>query len=173
MTHVTRGGQGMRGELVKWMREKIALKYVEECSPKMPATMTKVMVNGTGRGDLDPFDCVKKIKLFRRNALLPIFMSVTFEIKQNTVDIYTDAGRLSRPIFYRDEDLNTMSFEVKEAQKYLEGKDADIHWEALPPGSIRNARGRGSTPMLRASTNCLNCTRGSPRKPTLIKSSDS
>ena len=135
MTHVTRGGQGMREELVQWMREKIALKFVEECSPKMLATMTKVMLNGFWAGAiLDPFDCVKKIKLFRRNALLPIFMSVTFEIKQNTVYIYTDAGRLSRPIFYRDEDLNTMSFEVKEAQKYLEGKDADIHWEELTTG---------------------------------------
>jgi len=135
MTHVTRGGQGMREELVQWMREKIALKYVEECSPKMLATMTKVMVNGYWAGAiLDPFDCVKKIKLFRRNALLPIFMSVTFEIKQNTVYIYTDAGRLSRPIFYRDEETNTMSFELKEAQKYLEGKDGDIHWEALTTG---------------------------------------
>jgi DNA-directed RNA polymerase II subunit RPB2 len=64
MTHVTRGGQSMRAPLVQWMREKIALKYVEECSLKMLANMTKVMVNGYWAGSiLDPFDCVKKIKL--------------------------------------------------------------------------------------------------------------
>ena len=94
MTHVTRGGQNMREPIVQWLREKISMKYVEECSPKMLANMTKIMLNGYWAGViLDPFDCVKKIKLFRRNALLPIFMSVTFEIKKNTIYMYTDAGR--------------------------------------------------------------------------------
>ena len=135
LTHVTRGGQNMREPIVQWLREKISMKYVEECSPKMLANMTKIMLNGYWAGViLDPFDCVKKIKLFRRNALLPIFMSVTFEIKKNTIYMYTDAGRLSRPIFYRDEEMNTMSFEVKDADKYLGGKDGDIHWEDLTTG---------------------------------------
>jgi DNA-directed RNA polymerase beta subunit len=135
MTHVTRGGQSMRAPLVQWMREKIALKYVEECSPKMLSNMTKVMVNGFWAGSiLDPFDCVKKIKLFRRNALLPIFMSVTFEIKQNTIYIYTDAGRVSRPIFYRDDDIHKMSFEFKDMKKILDGKEEDIRWEDLTTG---------------------------------------
>ena len=135
MTHVTRGGQSMRAPLVQWMREKIALKYVEECSPKMLSNMTKVMVNGFWAGSiLDPFDCVKKIKLFRRNALLPIFMSVTFEIKQNTIYIYTDAGRVSRPIFYRDDDTHKMSFEFKDMKKILDGKEEDIRWEDLTTG---------------------------------------
>ena len=136
MTHVTRGSMGTRDPIIQWMREKISMKYVEECSPKMLANMTKIMLDGYWAGAiLDPFDCVKKMKLFRRNALLPIFMSVTFEIKQNTIFVYTDAGRLSRPIFYRDEDMKTMSFEVKEVEKYLEGKDGGvIHWEDLTTG---------------------------------------
>jgi len=135
LTHVTRGGQNMRQPLIQWMREKISLKYVEECSPKILASMTKVMINGYWAGCiLDPFDCVKKIKLFRRNALLPIFMSVTFEIKQNTVYVYTDAGRLSRPIFYRDDEFRHMSFETKEFGQILAGKDPDLRWENLIAG---------------------------------------
>ena len=135
LTHVTRGGQGMREPIVQWMREKISLKYVEECSPKMLSNMTKIMLNGYWAGAiLDPFDCVKKIKLFRRNALLPIFMSVTFEIRTNTIYIYTDAGRLSRPIFYRDDENQKMSFDSKEMDKIFDGKDNSLRWEDLTTG---------------------------------------
>jgi DNA-directed RNA polymerase beta subunit len=136
LTHVTRSGQTTRKQLIDWMREKISLKYVEECSPKMLSNMTKIMLNGYWAGAiLDPFDCVKKIKLFRRNALLPIFMSVTFEIKQNTIYIYTDAGRVSRPIFYKDDEINKMSFEIKEIENILgSDKKGELNWEDLTTG---------------------------------------
>ena len=53
----------------------------------------------------DPVQCTTYMKLFRRNALLPIYTSVSFDIKQNTIFIYTDEGRLTRPIFYRDDSV--------------------------------------------------------------------
>ena len=129
-THVTRGGSGLRGPIVQWLREKISLKYVDECSLQVLAEMTKIMVNGYWAGSImDPFDCINKIKLFRRNALLPIYMSVTFEIKTNTIYIYTDAGRLSRPIFYKDDMTQKLSFEHSTIEQKI--KDRDFDWMDL------------------------------------------
>ena len=135
MTQVTRGGKGIREPLVQWMREKISMKFVEECSTKMLSFMTKIMINGYWAGSiLDPLDCVKKIKLFRRNALLPIFMSVTFDIKTNTIFVYTDSGRVSRPIFYQDDDTKKMSFEHKELQELLSKTENKVRWNDLVTG---------------------------------------
>jgi len=111
-TYVTRSGNMRRKQMIDWLREKIALKYVEECTPIMLSQMTKVFVNGFWAGSIyDPMECVEKIRLYRRNALIPIYTSITFEIKMNTIFIYTDSGRLCRPIFYKDENSGKLSFE--------------------------------------------------------------
>ena len=50
----------------------------------------------------DVYKIQNKIKIHRRNALIPIFISITFNISNNTIFMYTDAGRLCRPLFYVD-----------------------------------------------------------------------
>jgi DNA-directed RNA polymerase II subunit RPB2 len=100
-SYITKGYS--REPLIKWLREKVKLKFVEECPIVLLAQYTKVFVNGFWAGMVeDPVQCTYYMKLFRRNALLPIYTSVSFDIKQNTIFIYTDEGRLTRPIFYRD-----------------------------------------------------------------------
>jgi len=90
-----------REPFIKWLREKVDMKLLEDCSPFMLSSMTKIVLNGLWAGSVtEPLETVAKVKLFRRNALLPIYTSVTFDIRQNTVFIYSDAGRLCRPIFY-------------------------------------------------------------------------
>ena len=134
-TTVTRGGKGLREPLVEWLREKISMKRVSECTPRMLADMTKIMINSYWAGSImDPFDCIQKIKLYRRNALLPIFMSVAFDIKFNTIYIFTDAGRLCRPIFYKDETTQKMSCDEKELRDILEDPHGKISWENLVTG---------------------------------------
>jgi len=60
---------------------------------------------------------------------LPIYMSVTFEIKTNTIYIYTDAGRLSRPIFYKDDMTQKLSFDHSTIEQKI--KDRDFDWMDL------------------------------------------
>jgi DNA-directed RNA polymerase II subunit RPB2 len=131
MTRVTQGGIGMRKPIVEWLREKTAMKYVYECTPKMLAIMTKVFVNGHWAGSiLEPFENIRKIKLYRRNGLLSMFTSIGFDIKSNMISIYTDGGRLCRPIFYKDELTNKLSYEsVKD--KLVKG---DFTWANLTLG---------------------------------------
>ena len=98
-TQVTRGFS--REPILLWLREHINMMVLESCKPSEVSHMTKVFVNGYWAGCvLEPFMAVNKIKMHRRHSLIPIYTSVTFEIKSNTIFIYTDDGRLCRPIFY-------------------------------------------------------------------------
>jgi DNA-directed RNA polymerase II subunit RPB2 len=131
-TYITRGYS--REHMIQWLREKANLKPLEECSPILLSTMTKVIVNGYWAGSVaTPLETIEKIRLFRRNALIPIHTSATFEIRQNTIFIYTDSGRLSRPIFYKDEYSGKMSFESsKDILKRIE--EGRFTWEQLVTG---------------------------------------
>ena len=85
------------------MRANTPLKLLTECEPKIIASYTKVFVNGNWIGVLDnPIQTINTMRLFRRNGVIPIYTSITFNYQYNTVYIYTDGGRLTRPIFYRD-----------------------------------------------------------------------
>jgi DNA-directed RNA polymerase beta subunit len=74
--------------------------------------MTKVFVNGFWAGCvIEPLEMVQKMRECRRHALLPISNSIAFDIAKNSVFIYTDGGRLCRPIFYKDEHSHRFPFE--------------------------------------------------------------
>ena len=91
--------------LIKWLRANTPLKLLQECSTKMLATSTKMFVNGNWIGVIDnPIENVNTLKLFRRNGVIPIYTSISFSYEYNVVYIYTDSGRLTRPIYYRDSD---------------------------------------------------------------------
>ena len=126
--------QGVSREpMLQWLREKVDMKLLEDCSPKVLSTMTKVILNGLWAGAIiDPIETVEKIKLYRRNALIPIYTSVTFDIKKNTIFLYTDAGRLCRPIIYRDSETGKLSIENKKIIKRLE--ESDFKWSNLITG---------------------------------------
>ncbi len=133
VTHVTRGGAGTREPMIQWLREKTGMRLPTECSLKQLAELTKVFVNGYWGGSVeDPFDCIQKIKLYRRNALLNIYTSATFDIKSNTIYIYTDDGRMCRPIFYKDDISGKISFENKDVEKLLE--NGKYTWNNLITG---------------------------------------
>lgn len=129
--YVTQGYS--REKMLDWLREMVDMKLLEDCSPIVLSKMTKVIVNGLWAGAIvTPIETVQKIKLYRRNALLPIFTSVTFDIKQNTVFIYTDAGRICRPIFYKDEETGKMSFETDLVKHRI--TDDEFTWTDLITG---------------------------------------
>ena len=49
---------------------------------------------------------VNLLKLYRRNGIIPVYTSISFNYKSNEISIYTDAGRLTRPIYYIENDKN-------------------------------------------------------------------
>jgi DNA-directed RNA polymerase II subunit RPB2 len=89
--------------LIKWLRANTSLKLLQECTPKSIAAMTKIMINGNWIGVLDkPVETVNILKLFRRNGVIPVYTSISFSYETNIIYLYTDGGRLTRPIYYRN-----------------------------------------------------------------------
>lgn len=131
-SYVTQGYS--RVPMIKWLREKVELRLLEECSPITLSRMTKVIVNGLWAGVIDaPNEAVDKLRLFRRNALIPVYTSVTFNISHNTIYIYTDAGRICRPVFYRDHETHKMSYE----HNLNKIEENDFTWNELIAGFNR------------------------------------
>lgn len=130
-THITQGYS--REPMLKWLREKINMRLLEDCSPLLLSKMTKVFVNGLFAGGIeDPMSAIEKMKMFRRNGLIPIYTSVSFNVKQNTVFIYTDAGRPCRPIFYMDNDTDKISYDREHILEKL--TNDEFSWNEMIAG---------------------------------------
>ena len=98
-TQITSGSSAF--PMIKWIRRNIAMRLVLECSPEYLMSSSKIFVNGNWIGVTDnPLLMVDQMKLFRRNGILPVFTSISFDYEHNEVYIYTDSGRLTRPIYY-------------------------------------------------------------------------
>jgi len=107
-TFITSGSSSK--PLIAWLRANTPMKILQECLPNYLSNTTKVFVNGNWIGVIDnPLPVVDGLKLYRRNGILPTFTSICFDYKYNEINIYTDAGRLSRPIFYIEKGKTSFS----------------------------------------------------------------
>ena len=128
-TYITSGFSSQ--PMIQWLRTNTPLKLLQECSPQYLSTMTKIIINGNWIGVLDnPVQIVNDMKLLRRNGIIPVFTSICFDYKHNEIYIYTDAGRLTRPIYYIDD--GKISYNRKELLDLLNvGK---VSWEQIVAG---------------------------------------
>ena len=118
--------------IIQWLRAKTSLKILQECTPLLISDNSKVFVNGNWIGVIDnPIETIKMFKLFRRNGLIPTHTSISFQYEKNEIYIYTDSGRLSRPIYYVDDD-GKISYNRKEIVELInEGK---FTWQEIMCG---------------------------------------
>ena len=129
LSYVTR--HVSREPMIQWLFENASMKKIDNCTHEKLSLLTKVFVNGYWAGGVDDaIVTVNKIKFFRRNGLIPLFISVCFDIKQNTIFIFTDSGRLCRPIFYFDDMSKSMSY----SNLLEELKKRDYKWNDLVSG---------------------------------------
>ena len=119
--------------VIEWLKTE-GLEPLYNNTPNELNYYTKIFVNGAWIGILkEPIVVLEKIKLYKRNGLLPIFMSCSFHYERNIVFIYTDEGRLYRPIYYI-QDEKVSAFRSKEVcQKVL----GDFTWENMVSGFIK------------------------------------
>ena len=99
MASVTKGYSAY--PMLRWLRMNTDLLLLNECTPKIISKLCKVFVNGKWAGVItDPRKVEQELKTLRRIAVVPTFTSIYWNIEYNTLYIYTDAGRICRPIFY-------------------------------------------------------------------------
>jgi DNA-directed RNA polymerase II subunit RPB2 len=130
--YMTRGYS--REHIIQWLRKRVGMLSITDCTPVVLSTMTKVFVNGHWAGVIDtPIECVSKMRLYRRNGLIPLHTSVAFNIRNNAVEIYTDAGRFTRPIFYKDDITGKWAFALSKTA-VEKTKTGNFTWEEMVSG---------------------------------------
>jgi DNA-directed RNA polymerase II subunit RPB2 len=98
-THITSGSSSI--PLIQWLRANTPIKLLLETNPESIYYSSKIFVNGYWLGIIDsPLELINMLKLYRRNGIIPVFTSISFDYEHNEIHIYSDAGRLCRPIFY-------------------------------------------------------------------------
>ena len=137
-THITSGTSSL--PLIKWLRVNTPLKLILECNTEYLSNTTKVFVNGNWIGIVEKpitttkhkneLGLVELLKLYRRNGIIPILTSISFDYEHNEINIYTDAGRLTRPIYYIDNDEK--SYDRKKVLDMIE--EETITWQQIVSG---------------------------------------
>jgi DNA-directed RNA polymerase II subunit RPB2 len=136
--HITSGCSAQ--PVLNWLQREGGILFVEECSPNQLFHMSKILVNGTLWGTTDePESLINKFKFHRRIALIPLYISIRWLIQTNEIMIFTDAGRLCRPVFYHDSTTNRPSYESGSFSKYA--RDDDFSWTQLVSGFSKKREG--------------------------------
>lgn len=104
--------------------------------------MVKLMTNNTWIGVIDEEvapQLVRLVKLLRRNALINIFTSISWNIANRTINILTEHGRCTRPLLVIDIDkqIPKLAMQTK-LIKALKNKKLN-HWHDLVKGSTNDA----------------------------------
>jgi DNA-directed RNA polymerase II subunit RPB2 len=134
--YVTSGSSSQ--PIIKWLRANTPMKINLECTPEYLANSSKIFVNGNWIGIIDKpistsekdFGLVEMLKLFRRNGVIPAFTSISFDYEHNEVYIFTDSGRLTRPIYYIDDGKE--SFNRKDIIELI--NKGSITWQQIVSG---------------------------------------
>jgi DNA-directed RNA polymerase II subunit RPB2 len=97
--HITSGYSGKL--LLNLLRKAIFLEDLTETSTEYISKCTKIFLNGAWIGTVTkPNESLVLLKSYRRIGLIPIYTSISWSINDNIIYIYTDSGRLCRPVYY-------------------------------------------------------------------------
>ena len=122
--------------MINWLRVYCSLIYLTETLNHNLVRNAKVFVNGAWVGVVnDPSDCVQTIRFYRRSSLIPLQTSVSWDMNDNVIEIFTDSGRLIRPLMYVDKG-RVLSFHVnKKVEEVI--KKRDFTWNMLISGFLK------------------------------------
>lgn len=120
-------------QIIKWLPNNISFMRLQESEPANLGTTTKILVNGNWIGNTpEPEKAINLIKKYRRLGLIPVQMSCHWHIESNTIFIYTDSGRLYRPIYYIDDKTNRPSYMRESILEKIFG--CSVSWMELLTG---------------------------------------
>jgi len=90
---------------------------------------TKILINSNWVGvHNEPEKLFKLLKLLKRNALISIYTSISWDIIQNEINILTEAGRCCRPVYV----IHNKKLLI---EKYIEKiKNSEMKWNKMITG---------------------------------------
>uniref|UniRef100_A0A6C0BTL6 DNA-directed RNA polymerase n=1 Tax=viral metagenome TaxID=1070528 RepID=A0A6C0BTL6_9ZZZZ len=124
--------------LLDWMRENLSIRLLSETKPSDVKNKTKIFINGTWLATTNELiNTANFIKFARRICLIPIYTSIAVNYIENKIELYTDSGRITRPMFYVDEQKN-LSTNCEIFRKKINESKA-IDWNDILTGfSVKN-----------------------------------
>ncbi len=97
------------------------IKNVEDCTPLDMSNYCMIFVNGDWVGiALKPDDVVKELRSQRRQANINIFTGIYWNVEQRSIKVYTDAGRLVRPMYIVESGNNKLRINNEFVKKLKE-----------------------------------------------------
>lgn len=118
--------------------EEWGMENFEEFSSDLSRS-TKVFVNGVWQGvHRDPHQLVTTIKRLRRCGDINAEVSVVRDVRERELRIFTDAGRVCRPLFIVEED-QSLALKKHHVQYLAEGRDDEdqpFKWQQLVNNGI-------------------------------------
>jgi DNA-directed RNA polymerase II subunit RPB2 len=115
--------------MLEWIKNNINLKLLGSVNNKILYNTTKIFVNGKWIGIVEePILEMDKFKYAKRTGIISTFISINWNIRENAINIFTDGGRLCRPIFYINHVTHKPSFDDEIIREKLAG---DYKWEDL------------------------------------------
>ena len=120
-----------REEMIVLMKKTGFLHMLNETSLDFKSKHVRVFVNGAWVGMSDqPEKLVTVLRFYKHIGVVPIYTSISWNMGQKTLEVFTDEGRLCRPVFYTFK--NKISYEQKHAATQI-NKNA-FTWSQLVKG---------------------------------------
>ena len=137
MAYISVGGPS--APIVEFL-EEWGLENLEEYSSDM-AKATKVFVNGVWQGvHRDPAELVQTIKALRRKGDIKEEVSIVRDVRERELRLFTDAGRVCRPLFVVEDQRLALKREHVEALQREDPVEEDdlpkLKWSDLVENGI-------------------------------------
>ena len=121
-------------EPVKSCLDELGVVSLDGIQPSDIFDSVKVFVNGDWYGQsFEPKNLVDKLKALRRNGVINPFISIAWYIQYNEIQIWTDGGRLCRPLYIVKD--NKLKITNKFVDDILKNK---LQWKDLIKNSSQN-----------------------------------
>ena len=129
LSHITFGHNSK--PIIKLCHE-LGVIPLQSLIPESMFNMVKVFVNGNLIGvHYNPTSFVTYLKLYRRNGLINIYTSISFNRIEMEIQVLTDGGRWCRPLFISNDDTNDLLINEDIFDHIKENK---INWVQLLTG---------------------------------------
>lgn len=114
-------------DLVRVYLDELGIKTLESIQPQEVMNSVKIFLNGDWYGQtFEPHHVVRNLRKLRRIGLINIYVSVAWYIERNEIIIFTDGGRLCRPLYIvKDNDYVMTTEYTKRIRK------ENIQWNKL------------------------------------------
>ena len=127
LSKITKNCSG--SNIIKWLEYNTELELLNNCDFFYMSNKTKIFVNGNWIGVVtDAKQTYQYLILNRRLAVISIYISIAWNIKEQTINIFTDSGRMCYPLYY----IENKNLSINNIIEYI--SDDNFSWNQLITG---------------------------------------